>query len=149
MFLMIRRLWTVFSQVCSSNFHNPHRRFCVDLIVMINSLGMRQPDKVYLAILASWTSVPSNPFFCLLMTCLWLMFLIQYLELSFSTWIRVEREMEVEREKVERFCERVSVWMCVCAGSLSDSHEMPRPNLLAFSVVWPQNRSTTFDPVTH
>ena len=40
--------------------------------------------------------------------------------------------MEVEREKLERFCERVSVWMCVCvsvyAGSLpdTDSHEMPR-----------------------
>ena len=38
--------------------------------------------------------------------------------------------MEVEREKVERFSERVSVWMCVCvcvcAGSLSDSQEMPR-----------------------
>ena len=42
----------------------------------------------------------------------------------------VLKEMEVEREKVERFCERVSVWVCVCvcqcAGSLSDSHEMPR-----------------------
>ena len=34
--------------------------------------------------------------------------------ISFSTWIRVEREMEVEREKVERFSERVSVWMRVC-----------------------------------
>ena len=36
--------------------------------------------------------------------------------------------MEVEREKVELFSERVSVWMsvCVCAGSLSDSQEMPR-----------------------
>ena len=52
------------------------------------------------------------------------------MELSFSTWIQVEREMEVEREKVERFIERVSVWMCVCvcAGSLSDadSQDMPR-----------------------
>ena len=46
--------------------------------------------------------------------------------ISFSTGICVEREMEVEREKVERFSERVSVWMCVCAGSLSDSQEMPR-----------------------
>ena len=29
--------------------------------------------------------------------------------------------MKVEREKVERFSERVSVWMCVCAGTLSDT----------------------------
>ena len=34
--------------------------------------------------------------------------------------------MEVEQEKVERLSERMSVWMWVCAGSLSDSQEMPR-----------------------
>ena len=47
---------------------------------------------------------------------------------SFSTGLRVERDMVVEREKVEPFSERVNVWMCVCvcAGSLSDSQEMPR-----------------------
>ena len=47
--------------------------------------------------------------------------------ISFSTGICVEREMEVEREKVERFSERVNVWVCVCvcARSLSDSQEMP------------------------
>ena len=115
-FFMIHRLWTVFSQVCSSDFRNPHGQFCVGLIVMLNSQGMRQPDKVYLAILAFRIFVSFKPFFCLLITCLWLLFLIQYLELSFSTWswIRVEREMGVEWEKIERYCEWVSVWMCVC-----------------------------------
>ena len=53
------------------------------------------------------------------------------MELSFSTWIRVEREMGAEREKIELYCESVSeyVGVCVCvyAGSLhdTDSHEMP------------------------
>ena len=41
-----------------------------DLIVYINFQGKKQPDKVYLAILAFQTFVPANPFFCLLMTCL-------------------------------------------------------------------------------
>ena len=56
----------------------------------------------------------------------------EFYSIIFGTFIlrlnSCEKEMEVEREKVERFCERVSVWMCVCqcAGSLSDSHEMPR-----------------------
>ena len=32
-----------------------------DLIVYVNFQGKRQPDKVYLAILAFWTFVPANP----------------------------------------------------------------------------------------
>ena len=66
MFLMIDRLQTVFSHVCSLVFHIPHGRFCADLIaVYVNSQGMRQPDKVYLAILAFRTFVPSNTTTCL------------------------------------------------------------------------------------
>ena len=50
------------SQVYNSDFHNPHRRFCADLIVVyVNFQAMRQPDKVYLAILAFRTFVLSNP----------------------------------------------------------------------------------------
>ena len=41
------------------------------------SQGMRQPDKSSPSYIGFRTFVPSNPFFCLLMTCLWLMFLIQ------------------------------------------------------------------------
>ena len=49
------------------------------------------------------------------------------MELSFFTWICVEREVGVEQEKTERFSERVSECVDVCAGSLPDtySHEMP------------------------
>ena len=134
MFLMIHGLWTVFSHVCSLVFRIPHGRFCADLIVAyVNSQGMRQPDKVYLAIMTFQTFVPSNPISCLFMTCLWLTFLIQkYLELSVSTWICVEREVEVEQKEKRTIlwvseCVDVCVCVCVwCAGSLSDSHEMPR-----------------------
>ena len=70
MFLMIHRLRTVFSQVYSSDFRNPHERFCADLVVVyVNFQGMRQPDKVYLAILAFRTFVLSNAIFFLFVTC--------------------------------------------------------------------------------
>ena len=50
-------------------FRIPHGRFCADLIVVyVNFQGMRQADKVYLAVLAFRTFVPSNPSFCMFMT---------------------------------------------------------------------------------
>ena len=44
--------------------------------------------------------------------------------LSLLEFVLKER-WKLSEKKIEQFCERVSVWICVCAGSLPDSHEIP------------------------
>ena len=83
------------------DFRNPHRRFCADFIVVyVNFQGMRQPDKVYLAILVFRTFVLSNPISVL---SVYDMPLVSYVSLMNNIWnfhsplagIRVETEVEV------------------------------------------------------
>ena len=114
---MIHRLWTVFSQVCSSDFCNPHGRFCVDLIVVYVKFSGNETSR---------SSLPSYIGFSNL-CAFWPLLLFAYdkaCDLCFwfsNIWnfhspleFVLKERWELSDKKIERFCEWVSECVDVC-----------------------------------